>query len=205
MAAATSRGRRGLRITGGVLAGRRLRAVGEGVRPTSERVREALFARLDPSDADVLDLYAGSGALGFEALSRGAASLVCVERSARVVAALRASARDLGLEQRVSVRAGEALRLLRRLSEEGRRFHLVFLDPPYASPQLEAALVALDEARVLAPEALVVIERSRRHPLPQVAGFELRDERRYGDTLITRLAPTATARGAEPGGPPADA
>src|SRR5262245_6605663 len=181
-----------LRVTGGELRGRRLRTPGGPVRPSADRVRESLFARLGSlADALVLDLYAGSGALGIEALSRGALRAVFVERAPRSLAALRANLESLGLEGRAEVLAGDAVRAVRRLARRGVRFHLVLLDPPYASDEVARALVALRDTGILAQGATLVIESGRRHPLPEVGGFATRDRRRYGETLITRLAPEA--------------
>lgn len=181
-----------LRITGGELRGRRLRTPGGGARPSADRVRESLFARLGPLDgARVLDLYAGSGALGIEALSRGALAVTFVERSRRGVAVLRANLAALGLGDRAQVLCGDAIAVVRRLGSQGARFDLVLLDPPYASGEAARALAALRDAAILAPGAMLVIESGRRHPVPQVEGFARRDERRYGDTLITRLVPEA--------------
>jgi 16S rRNA (guanine966-N2)-methyltransferase len=145
-----------------------------------------------------LDLYAGTGALGIEALSRGAASVVFVERAARSLQVLRANLSELALDARVV--AADVVRGIRRLSEQGARFGLVFLDPPYASDELARALAALVDARLLSPGAVVVVESGRRHPVPVVEGLAALDERRYGDTLITRLAAvepagSATRRG----------
>jgi 16S rRNA (guanine966-N2)-methyltransferase len=176
-----------MRVTGGSLAGRVLRAPRAGARPSADRVREALFARLDPSEAAVLDLYAGSGALGIEALSRGAAHCVFVERSPHCVAVLRQNLESLGLGERAELVAGDALRALRRLAQGGRRFDLVLLDPPYASEEAGRALAALAGSELLPEGAIVVIETSRRKPPAPVAGLAALDERRYGDTLITRL------------------
>lgn len=177
-----------LRVTGGEHRGRRLRSPRSGVRPTSDRVREALFARLgDPGGAAVLDLYAGTGALGIEALSRGAASLVSVERSRPAAAVITANLEALGLESVSRVVIGEVRDALRRLGRSGARFDLVFLDPPYAAGEAAGALYALVESSVLAPGATVVLERGRSHPVAQVVGLELLDERTYGDTVITRF------------------
>jgi 16S rRNA (guanine966-N2)-methyltransferase len=177
-----------LRLTGGQLGGRRLRAPRSGVRPTSDRVRESLFARLgDLEGAAVLDLFAGTGALGFEALSRGAAALVCVERSRGTLAVLRANVVSLGVDSSTRVMAGDAIAAVRRLGRAGEQFDLVLVDPPYASEAAGGVLEALVEAGVLAPGAVVVLERSRSHSLPVVAGLGQLDERRYGDTLITRF------------------
>jgi 16S rRNA (guanine(966)-N(2))-methyltransferase RsmD len=176
-----------MRITGGSLRGRRLRVPRVRARPTADRVREALFARLDLEGASVLDLYAGSGALGIEALSRGAQSVVFVERSARCRAVLRENLVALALEARAEVVAADAVRALRRLSEQGRRFDLALLDPPYASDEAPRALAALARSELLPEGAMVVVESSRRRPPAAVEGLEVLDERRYGDTLVTRF------------------
>jgi 16S rRNA (guanine(966)-N(2))-methyltransferase RsmD len=184
-----------MRVTGGKLKGRRLRAPREGARPTSDRVREALFARIDPEAAGVLDLYAGSGALGIEALSRGAERATFVEHSARCALVLRENLDAAGLAARCEVVVADAVRALSRLDEQGRRFDLVLLDPPYASDQASAALAALARSELLPEGAMVVVESSRRRPPAAVEGLEVIDERRYGDTLITRFR-AARAAGA---------
>jgi 16S rRNA (guanine966-N2)-methyltransferase len=186
-------------VTGGELGGR-LRVPREGARPTADRVREALFARLEVEDARVLDLFAGSGALGIEALSRGAAHAVFVERAPRCLAALRANLAELALGERAEVVAGDARHSLRRLAVAGRRFDLVLLDPPYASDEAAGALEALARSELLPEGAIVVVESSRHRPPPVVAGLEPIDERRYGDTLIRRLRASARGGGrSEPG------
>lgn len=195
-----------MRITGGRLAGRRLRAPrGSGVRPTADRVREALFAWLgECAGARVLDLYAGSGALGLEALSRGAASAVFVERSGPAAETLRANVQALGLAERSRVRRAPVRAALRALGRADARFDLVLLDPPYASGEAEAALRALLAAGLLAPGARVVLECDRRHPPGEVAGLALAGERRYGETLVRRFVAAGGARegrgGPEPAG-----
>ncbi len=170
----------------GSLGGRRLRAPrGTGTRPTSDRVREALFAMLGPlTGARVLDLYAGSGALGIEALSRGAASAVFVERDARALAALRANLSSLGLlGQGAQVRAAEAQLALQSARERGEKYDLLLIDPPYEkAPQLTETLSASVPA-LLAAGARVVLESDHRAPLK--LELPLLRERRYGDTLIT--------------------
>jgi 16S rRNA (guanine966-N2)-methyltransferase len=176
-----------MRVTGGRLAGRALRAPREGVRPTADRVREALFARLDPEGAAVLDLYAGSGALGIEALSRGAASAVFVERARRCAAVLRGNLAALELTAQAELVVAPALAALPRLAREGRRFDLVLADPPYASDEAARVLAALARSEVLPERAMVVLESSRRRPPPAVAGLVRIDERRYGEALITRF------------------
>jgi 16S rRNA (guanine966-N2)-methyltransferase len=177
-----------MRVTGGTLGGRRLVAPPNGVRPTADRVREALFARLSDLDGVcVLDLYAGTGALGIEALSRGAARVVFVERSNASLAALRRNLSALDLDDRARVVRGDVCGALRRLAGERLRFDLVLADPPYEDRELAAPLGLLVSGGLLAPGATVVVERSRRHPLPAVAGLVSHDTRRYGDTELEWL------------------
>jgi len=179
-----------LRVTGGELRGRRIRVPqSSAVRPTSDRVREALFARLGDLDGvHALDLFAGSGALGIEALSRGATRAVFVERSVPVAAVLRANLVALAVLERAKVVRGEASGVVRRLAAAGERFHLALLDPPYADVETTArALRALATSGILAPRATVVVEASRRHAPQLVDGLVLVDERRYGDTVIHRF------------------
>jgi 16S rRNA (guanine966-N2)-methyltransferase len=167
------------------------------VRPTSDRVREALFARLgDLAGTAVLDLYAGTGALGVEAASRGAERVVFVENAPHALRVLRANLEALGLAATTRVVAGDAAAAVRRLAREGLRFDLVLMDPPYAGGEAARGLAALAEADLLEEAGLVVVEHGRRHPLPSVAGLVTLDERRYGDTLVTRLA---RQRPSEPG------
>ena len=190
----------GLRVTGGTLGGRRLRAPRGGVRPSADRVREATFARLgDLAGAAVLDLYAGSGVLGVEAISRGAASVVFVERAPGSLSVLRANVELLGLGPVARIERGDAPRTVRRLGRSGQRFDLVLLDPPYAGDELGRALEALVASGVLARGAMVVVESGRHHPVPEVAGLAPLDERRYGDTVITRLSAPCAEQ--DPGGP----
>lgn len=194
----------GLRVTGGRLGGRRLRSPRAGVRPTADRVRESLFARLgDLEGARVLDLFAGSGALGIEALSRGAESLVSVERSRSARAVLQANLEALELTDCARLMAGDAITAVGRLARAGERFHLVLLDPPYAADAAGPVLEAIVKVELLAPHGVVVLERSRSHPLPDVTGLVPVDERRYGDTMITQFQLPANDSGrseALPGG-----
>ncbi len=154
-----------------------------------------MFAILgDLSGASVLDLCAGSGALGFEALSRGAVSVVAVDRAAASVAQIRDNARSLGVDEQVRTRRMDASAALTRLGRAGDRFDLVLIDPPYADG-LGAALLASPELKaVLARAAQVVVESDRRHPLGDVADLEREDERRYGDTVVTFHRAGATTR-----------
>ncbi|MBV8601548.1 MAG: 16S rRNA (guanine(966)-N(2))-methyltransferase RsmD [Candidatus Eremiobacteraeota bacterium] len=175
-----------LRLTGGTLRSRRLPSIPKrGVRPTPARVKESLFAILGErvDDANVLDLFAGSGALGFEALSRGARHATFVESNAQLAARLRAAARELGVAERATVVAQRAERAAARLQGP---FDLVFADPPYAQGFPSAALGALRERRALATEAVVVFEHSGRSA-PPTPGFVSTREERYGDVALSFL------------------
>jgi 16S rRNA (guanine966-N2)-methyltransferase len=171
-------------VVGGEHAGRRLAAPRGGhTRPTPDRVREALFSILGPLDGlGVLDLYAGSGALGIEALSRGAAKATFVDSDAAAVRAIHENLDRIGAEQGPVFRA-DALSFLRGAARHGDRWDLVLLDPPYRlAPRLGPALGPL-LAPVLGTEARIVCESSTKHPLR--LDLPVVDERRYGDTALT--------------------
>jgi len=171
-----------MRIVAGQHKGRRLRApAGTGTRPTADRVREALFSILGPVDGlQVLDLYAGSGALGLEALSRGAESATFVESARPALAAIRANLDAAGEEGDVA--ASEVIGWLRANADRALAFDLVFCDPPYDAAARVAQPLSELLPRVTAPQALIVIESSKRNPL--VLDLPLVDDRTYGDTKI---------------------
>jgi 16S rRNA (guanine966-N2)-methyltransferase len=174
-----------MRVIAGRLGGRRLKAPrGTSTRPTSDRVREALFSMLgDLHGARVLDLFAGTGALGIEALSRGAESVVFVERDASAIRTLSANLAALELaEPAAELRRGDAFTALQSARGRAETYDLVLIDPPYRrardwAPELSALLPP-----VLGPAARVVVESDRRTPLELDMAIE--QERRYGDTSI---------------------
>jgi 16S rRNA (guanine(966)-N(2))-methyltransferase RsmD len=174
-------------VTGGRLRGRRLRAPrGAATRPTADRVRESLFARLgDLGGCAVLDLFAGTGALGIEALSRGAVRAVFAERARPALASLEANLAELGLAASARILRGDVRAALGRLAREGERFDLVFLDPPYGAPDGGEALRAVSRCGLLAPAGTLVLETSWRHPPGDVPGLAKAGERRYGETLVS--------------------
>jgi 16S rRNA (guanine966-N2)-methyltransferase len=177
------------RVIAGRAGGRRLAVPpGTGTRPTSDRAREGLFSTWQsllggPLDGErVLDLYAGSGAVGLEALSRGAGHTLLVEADARAVRTLRANVRALGLPG-AEVRAGRAEQVVRAAPPK-EPYDLVFLDPPYAVPDddLREILLTLRREGWLAADALVTVERSTRGgDFPWPHGFEAIRSRRYGE------------------------
>ena len=161
-------GRKVLRILGGKFRGRRLKSpAGRKTRPTSARVRESVFdilehspdAAVDWPEVEVLDLYAGSGACGLEAISRGAAGATLVDRSPAAVAALKENVERLDAGACCTVLMASVTEALRRLESDGKKFGLVFLDPPYGEPaEGTRAMDRLDRSAVLGPGGCVVIE-----------------------------------------------
>jgi 16S rRNA (guanine(966)-N(2))-methyltransferase RsmD len=172
-----------MRVIAGQWGGRRLQApAGAATRPTSDRVREALFSILGErvAGARVLDLFAGSGALGIEALSRGAAEATFVDSSPAAVKAVRANLEALGAE--ADVRRADAHVFLRGASGAGRHYDLVFLDPPYRLAERLGRELSEALPAVLAPGGLAISESDRRSVLN--LDMTPTDERRYGDTVI---------------------
>jgi len=181
-----------LRIVSGEFRGKALVApTGQATRPTSDRARESIFNILEHApwaqgvrDARVIDLFAGSGALGFEALSRGAAFCLFVETDEAARGAIRDNVDALGLFGRTRVHRRDATDLGVRPGADGPAFKLAFLDPPYAKGLGEAALGKLAAGAWLAPGALVVFERGVAEPAFSVEGFEPLDARDYGAARV---------------------
>jgi 16S rRNA (guanine(966)-N(2))-methyltransferase RsmD len=168
------------------------------VRPSADRVRESIFAALGSlQGARVLDLYAGSGALGIEALSRGAAEAVFVERAGGALESLRGNLARLGLRDRSRVLRSDVRSAVRQLGRRGERYSLILMDPPYASGEAEGAMVAVVEAGILAAGGTLVLESSRRHLPGEVAKLERLDARRFGDTVMLRFRHCVGCGGAE--------
>ena len=178
-----------LTITGGTLRSRRVPTPsGREVRPTPARVKEALFSILGDrvEGACVLDLFAGSGALGFESLSRGAAHVTFVERHRPTADALRQTARRLGVDERVAVINAPAERAARALDG---RYDLVFADPPYAQPYPHETFAALRESGAIDAATTVVYEHAGRSEPPADPTMTLERSTRYGEVALAFLRP----------------
>jgi 16S rRNA (guanine966-N2)-methyltransferase len=189
-----------VRVIAGILGGRRLKAPGgRDTRPTSDRVREALFMALEPLDGQrVVDLFAGSGALGIEALSRGAAWADFVEREATARRVLEENLESLGLLERGRVWALELPHGLERLRGELGRADLVLADPPYGGGLAREVLEALGRAGVLKAGARVVLEHHAKDGVPEASGWLARVRaRRYGETTVSsyQVAEASAAKG----------
>ncbi len=177
-----------MRVVGGALKGRRLASFkGSSIRPTSDKVREAVFNLLAARSPDgfesVLDLFAGTGAMGIEAISRGAARAVFVEHDAGAVSVIERNLETCGIEGPARILKMSARSALRLLLKEGPGFDLVIIDPPYGSEL--AVEVLRDSGGLLDPGGFVVAEVSKRTPLTDVPeGLRVLGEKRYGDTLV---------------------
>ncbi len=178
-----------MRIIAGSLKGRRLTIrPGLAVRPTTDRVREALFNILAPRvpGSRFLDLYAGTGAVGLEALSRGASLAVFVEYDRRMAADLQSRLAETEMSGRSQVRVGKATAVIVALAREGRVFDLVFMDPPYSGDLVTKTLSRLFESGVVDRSGWVIAESSsRRPPSESVGGLRAWRRERYGDSLLS--------------------
>ena len=190
------------RIVAGSAKGRTLAVPKSGTRPTSERVREALFSRLDHmnvlEEATVLDLYAGTGALGLEALSRGASSATLVEKASGAARVATANVRSTGLSARVVTADSRAYLGGRSAEPLSGEVDLVFIDPPYDLAEEEMTAVLEGLAPWIGPDALVVVERSTRAPVPTWPAFlVLEDTRAWGETVAYFAGPPLPEEDAE--------
>jgi 16S rRNA (guanine966-N2)-methyltransferase len=181
-----------MRIIAGQLKNKRLFSVpGQITRPTADRLRESLFNILSPDvhGAQVLDLFAGTGALGIEAMSRGARGAVFVDRRKAAVRVIERNITSCSLQRQCRVIQWDVLRNLNCLQAIAPRFTLVFMDPPYETGAVGPALVHLRDSRSLAADARIVVEHSRREPLMigDESAFRLDDQRRYGKSIVSFL------------------
>ena len=178
-----------MRVLAGALKGQRLvTPKGRTTRPTADQVRIACLDTLMPylEAGDFLDLFAGAGGVGIEALSRGAPAAVFVEQDAMALRALRDNVERLGLRDRARVLRDDAGRAVEGLAAAGERFAVVFTDPPYDSSRAAPALAAVAGGGALLPGALVVVKHGTKAPPPESPGVLTRwKARRFGDTTLT--------------------
>ncbi|MBX7112970.1 MAG: 16S rRNA (guanine(966)-N(2))-methyltransferase RsmD [Myxococcaceae bacterium] len=179
-----------MRIVAGTAKGRILLAPknAQRIRPTADRVRESIFNILGQScdGLVVLDLYAGTGALGLEAISRGAVSAVLVDRDREALDLCRDNTQALGFATQVEIVAGPVEKAMSRLSLSHRSFDLVFIDPPYADEAGTAVVTTLCALALLTPQARVCVEHSKHEVLPtQIATLSRIDQRRFGETMVS--------------------
>lgn len=185
-----------MRISGGTAKGRRTATqkllaktpAGERLRPTSAKVREALFdiLRTEIEGSSFVDLYAGSGTVGLEALSRGAGQTVFVEPDALRLGTIKRNADEFGFHEKVLVFKGKAEEFLRRIPAGKESFDIFFVDPPYDSEEIEKILPMIDKKNLLRNDGIIIVEHFFKKKLPEAVG-KLKVERsyRYGDTMLT--------------------
>ena len=178
-----------MRVLAGALKGKRLVTPrGSTTRPTADQVRLALLDTLTPylPEARMLDLFAGAGGVGFEALSRGAAHVTFVERDARAVAALRANVETLAVAAQTRIERLDVRAALERLARDAARFELVFLDPPYDEDAVTPTVERLGALPVVVPDGLVIAQHLTKHPPPSETGrLAAFRTRRFGETTLT--------------------
>jgi 16S rRNA (guanine966-N2)-methyltransferase len=178
-----------LRVIGGRLKRRRLyTAKGQHIRPTADRIREALFNILADQiqGANVLELFAGTGALSIEALSRGAAKSLMIDKSARSVAVIQRNIQVCALEDRATVIKMDVRQNLRRVLTTFQPFNLILMDPPYHQGLIKPAFLNVHKSGKLEKNALLVLEHEREEIQPtEIYGFKCRDQRKYGKTLVS--------------------
>jgi len=181
----------GLRIIGGDLKGKRLKSIhGKLIRPTADRIREAIFNILSNSIAKalVLDLFAGTGALGIEALSRGAERAFFVDNQHASLSVLKQNVLSCGLSEKAIVVKWNIRQNLNCIKSIGQKFDLIFLDPPYNEGLITPSLFNLDQSDALKNNARIVVEHSVFESLPtDLCAFQLADQRKYGKTLVSFL------------------
>lgn len=178
-----------MRVTGGKFRGIPIKAPGgKRTRPTSDKVREALFSTLGDrvSGARVLDLFSGSGALAIEALSRGADSAVLIEKDSAAIAVVRQNLEKTGLKKKAKVLRADFRSALAKLSRDGERFEIIFIDPPYEGNMLEESFSALEKQCVTTDESIVVVEHfAKTAPPESISGIPLDRTRAYGQTSLS--------------------
>lgn len=181
-----------MRIITGSAKGIQLKApTGLSTRPTTDRVKESLFGILGylVEDAHVLDIFAGTGNLSLEALSRGAASAIAIDKSANCQKIIRENGVKTRLADRLTVLKGDGLRYLSQYAGEGRTFDLIFADPPYEQGFVEKVLTVVEDSDILADDGVLVVEHTKKEPIEEslLVKLEIRRQERYGETIVSFL------------------
>lgn len=193
-----------MRVVSGSAKGRPLKAVpGTGTRPTTDKVKEALFSMIGPyfEGGTALDLFAGSGGLGIEALSRGMDKAVFVDLESKSIEVIRANLKATKLEDQAAIYRNDASRALKALAKRSTKFDLVFLDPPYRMKNGDELMLTMHELGLLEPEATIVLEYESKYSYPEQFGpFEQTRKALYGETAVSiyYYAPAATTEDGEP-------
>ena len=182
-----------MRIISGTSRGRRLATPkSQAIRPTSDRVKESIFNSLgsEVEGKTVLDLFAGTGNLGIEALSRGAKKALFVEKGRQALRLIQINLAQVGMEDRSEILPKDVSRAIGILNQRGESFDLILMDPPYEKGLIQRTLLKLDSHRIYHEDSILIVEHDRREPIPEkVEGWTLARQRRIGDTLISFLIP----------------
>ncbi len=180
-----------MRIIGGILKGKKLNSLrGNKIRPTADRLRESIFNILSfrLQDTAVLDLFSGTGALGIEALSRGAAFAVFIDKYKGAISLIEQNVRSCSLEQKAKIIKWDITKNLKCIKDFRPAFNLVFMDPPYSENALSQTLANLHTSNSLVKGAGIVIEHTSFEPIcPGLVEFTISDQRKYGKTLVSFL------------------
>ena len=178
-----------MRIISGILRGKKLAMIrGRWIRPTADRLRESIFNILGDSvkEATVLDMFAGSGAYGIEALSRGAVSAVFMDNSKKAISIIQKNVKSCDLEDRVKIIRWDIIKNLNCLKSFSLAFNLIFIDPPYNQNYLKPALLNLFRNGSVGKGACIVVEHSHHEQIPEnLMSVKISDQRRYGKTLVS--------------------
>ncbi|HVO65742.1 MAG TPA: 16S rRNA (guanine(966)-N(2))-methyltransferase RsmD [Syntrophales bacterium] len=178
-----------MRIIGGEAKGKHIYSPKRSqTRPTSDGIKESLFNILqDVSGKSFIDLFAGSGNIGLEALSRGAAKVVFVEKNAAMVNGIKRNLKELGFNDKYEILATEAVKGIRQLQKRGECFDFLFADPPYEKGFIGEIIKCLCDGSVVSQDGIVIIQHSKREDVlgQNTDNFVLTDQRRYGDTLLS--------------------
>ena len=182
-----------MRIISGTSRGRRLATPkSQAIRPTSDRVKESIFNSLgsEVEGKTVLDLFAGTGNLGIEALSRGAKKALFVEKGRQALRLIQINLAQVGMEDRSEILPKDVSRAIGTLNQRGESFDLILMDPPYEKGLIQRTLLKLHSHRIYHEDSILIVEHNRREPIPEnLEDWTLARQRRIGDTLISFLIP----------------